>query len=751
MNIIFTEQFKDLARILAATNGFPADGRIIGLNDLDKNMAAATRTAENFGYITAPCRDLGYVDDVFWTWGSDLVDKKCTFEAGSYGYSIEGKDDIQLRTLVKLFSRKDIMNIYYLNTKGSDSSYFMNLLTYANKDISADDFDFKIRIIDIKAMTQDDIKKAFSLAENDTNSNLRFSAASLEEDLYLMADARISEATKEVCPQAQYPGIKSLPVLQYIYSKTQTILATDLSAQYTIKVTSSAYNTDFSLSAKGLSFRNKLLAEKQIETLPKEATVTKVTQKIWAEYSKGTFTKSRLLEKARVKLGYSYDKTEKVLDSLFSGGYISNPNTNSCRLPQNSRTEIYKRLMTLKDTTTFRDMLKEARPYYAIEPIFSDNNEHGIIITDKRPTLKNPDEIKIYELIFVELIKIYYPPRETSSIHFEAEAGKMKFTGTGRILVKEGFSALEERRPPRQNAPMVIKEGDSLPLYYSVAHTQPATPPYPDIFEIEKGVNLPLDSVKAALSSLEEIGLIIKIKDKYSVTQDASPLIRIYRGANGLLSGMIIPLIQNNVSEYSKFSEAKQEEVKESLYESLSELLTFWDQAIRKNYAQKTSLSCPICEKALLHNESSLFCDSCGFSMFKNYNGKDLQDKELSYLFQYKKTPLISGFDGEYMGRLLLGGMKVNFTNDSDFSCPRCAKKLFVSKKTKEYVCESCGFRLPNEYMNYSLTAQDKKDLLTQRQSSIITIRNDSGEAFNAALIIDRNKDYTLSHIPQEF
>lgn len=143
-------------------------------------------------------------------------------------------------------------------------------------------------------------------------------------------------------------------------------------------------------------------------------------------------------------------------------------------------------------------------------------------------------------------------------------------------------------------------------------------------------------------------------------------------------------------------------------------------QKIFKVLLEKESILCPVCGKSLSVSEKHFFCRSCSFSIPRIVKGRTITCDELRYILTHKKTPLISGFSGNYYGRIILKDEKLFFSKDSEYKCPSCGKSLYVRLDTNEYTCEACEFTLPKEIQGHTLTKEEIKSLLSDKKTGHI-------------------------------
>ena len=401
--------------------------------------------------------------------------------------------------------------------------------------------------------------------------------------------------------------------------------------------------------------------------------------------------------------------------------------------------------MVFKDTETFKSLIEGAKLGNAKDQSFSQSSNHGIVITDKKPTVKDKDAREVYRLIVTEHIKAYYPPREVRQFTVFADAEGREFKGTGKELISKGFSEIEGRRTVKENVPSNIKEGDVITLSYRITAPGSASRTLPS-YSMLADYDFGKCPVSKQIDRLLERGLISSTGDKYSIERKAYPLLRTLQGCGGLLDGKFISNLLINLDALETDNDKTRNEAKANIIKDLDGLILYWEKSIIERRAVETTVTCPVCGGALKDSSDHLYCDDCGFDAPLSLFGRQMSYDEMSVLFRLKTTPLINGFNGDYLGRLYMTPEgTVEYTTRSDYACPLCSDSLRVRKKDRAYVCR-CGYVLQRTFKGHEFTKAEIRSLLTSLQLPNVPIKTDSGTK-TITLVIDKGSNGTLKEL----
>ena len=170
-------------------------------------------------------------------------------------------------------------------------------------------------------------------------------------------------------------------------------------------------------------------------------TITDVSEKKGREAPLRLFDLTSLQVECNKKWGWTADETLKLIQSLYEKKVTTYPRVDTTYLSD----DIYPKVPVI---------LKQMTPYVnLVTPILEnkipkskkvfDNSKvtdhHAIIPTGQSPSSLVGDERKMYHLIALRFIAVFYPDCEFSSTTVLANVNEVKFKATGKIIVKSGW------------------------------------------------------------------------------------------------------------------------------------------------------------------------------------------------------------------------------------------------------------------------------------------------------------------------
>jgi len=179
---------------------------------------------------------------------------------------------------------------------------------------------------------------------------------------------------------------------------------------------------------------------------------------------------------------------------------------------------------------------------------------------------------------------------------------------------------------------------------------------------------------------------------------------------------------------------------------------------IKKEFPQKAKVTasipthCPNCKQDKLYeNDHKYFCKKCGFYILKKIEFEqgeiNVTQKDVLQLVQNKATGIkLATHKGtiQRAGILVLNNdCSISFTNKSKKHCPYCGESLEIF--TWGMGCSECNFAVPYIIYGKKISAENYKDLLQGKRTSIINglIAKD-GSVFSASLKIDKDGNLKL-------
>ncbi|MGG3471510.1 DNA topoisomerase [Neobacillus pocheonensis] len=159
---------------------------------------------------------------------------------------------------------------------------------------------------------------------------------------------------------------------------------------------------------------------------------------------------------ARKQLGFSLQKTKKVLQEVYEKKFCSYPRTNSRHLSENAADELLERLTKLQKTSKYQEYFPETLESIKGKTRFVDNKKvgehHAIVPTDRNPEdFKNDekykltaDEEKLYELILRHTLAAFHPEGVDKETEVITSVAGESFISKAVIVVTDGWRKISK-------------------------------------------------------------------------------------------------------------------------------------------------------------------------------------------------------------------------------------------------------------------------------------------------------------------
>jgi len=238
---------------------------------------------------------------------------------------------------------------------------------------------------------------------------------------------------------------------------------------------------------------DKILAELQSPQIKKEAVVAEATKAIKRKLPPKLYDLTELQRDANKRFGYSPKETLSFMQRLYEEHKIlTYPRTDSRYLSTDIVPTIPERLRACS-----------VRPYNKLcahilrAPIRPNNNfvdnakvsdHHAIIPTEEPVNLAalNEKERKIYDLVVMRFLSVFYPPFEYEQTKAKLRIGKEEFTVSGKVILSQGFKEVysgsdsddEDDDADAQTMPR-LKPGDRVQIQNIKLTEGKTSPPAP--------------------------------------------------------------------------------------------------------------------------------------------------------------------------------------------------------------------------------------------------------------------------------
>ena len=362
--------------------------------------------------------------------------------------------------------------------------------------------------------------------------------------------------------------------------------------------------------------------------------INSVEKKKGLEFAPKLYDLTSLQVDCNKKYSYSAEQTLQLIQSLYEKRVTTYPRVDTTYLSDDIYPKVPGILAGIKDfypqvTPLLGTKLPKSKKVFDNKKV---TDHHAIIPTGQRPDNLTADEKKVYELVALHFIAVFYPECEVSNTTVLAKAGDIDFKVTGREVIKPGWRAVFANLTPtlsqgegedsqdspdsldssgtQKSLPAFVKgeSGDHIPQlkektttppkYYTEAtllramETAGKTVENDELREAMKENGIGRPSTRAAI--IEKL-----YQRKYIVKQGKS--LRATETGINLIHLIISPLLKS--AELTGLWEKKLREIERGEYTAqqfLDELKNMTSDVIRDVKTNKAGMLCPVCRQGLI-------------------------------------------------------------------------------------------------------------------------------------------------------
>jgi len=372
--------------------------------------------------------------------------------------------------------------------------------------------------------------------------------------------------------------------------------------------------------------------------------ITSVEKKKGTEYAPKLYDLTSLQVDCNKKYGFSAEQTLQLIQSLYEKRVTTYPRVDTTYLSEDLYPKVPGTLAGIKDffpqvaplLGLKADGKKGAGSLPKSKKVFDNKkvtDHHAIIPTGQRPEALSAEEKKVYDLVALHFIAVFYPDCEVSNTTVLAKAGEIDFKVTGREVLKPGwrtvFSDTKDTNTsatPSDNGesgdadtneedsskslpaftkgesgphvPQLKEKTTTPPKYYTEAtllramETAGKTVENDELREAMKENGIGRPSTRAAI--IEKL-----YQRKYIVKQGKS--LRATEVGIDLIHTIISPLLKS--AELTGLWEKKLREIERGEYAAqdfLAELKEMTSGVVRDVKSNKAGMLCPVCRQGLI-------------------------------------------------------------------------------------------------------------------------------------------------------
>ena len=362
--------------------------------------------------------------------------------------------------------------------------------------------------------------------------------------------------------------------------------------------------------------------------------INSVEKKKGLEFAPKLYDLTSLQVDCNKKYSYSAEQTLQLIQSLYEKRVTTYPRVDTTYLSDDIYPKVPGILAGIKDfypqvTPLLGAKLPKSKKVFDNKKV---TDHHAIIPTGQRPDNLTADEKKVYELVALHFIAVFYPECEVSNTTVLAKAGDIDFKVTGREVIKPGWRAVFANLTPTlsqgegedsQDSPDSLDSSGtqkSLPAFVkgeSGAHIpqlkeKTTTPPkyYTEATLLRAmetaGKTVENDELREAMKEngigrpSTRAAIIEKLYQRKYIVKQGKSLRATETGIN-LIHLIISPLLKS--AELTGLWEKKLREIERGEYTAqqfLDELKNMTSDVIRDVKTNKAGMLCPVCRQGLI-------------------------------------------------------------------------------------------------------------------------------------------------------
>ena len=364
-----------------------------------------------------------------------------------------------------------------------------------------------------------------------------------------------------------------------------------------------------------------------IKDLP--LTITSVEKKKGTEYAPKLYDLTSLQVDCNKKYAFSAEQTLQLIQSLYEKRLTTYPRVDTTYLSDDIYPKVPNTLAGIKDyfpqvAPLIGAKLPKSKKVFDNKKV---TDHHAIIPTGQRPEGLTAEEKKVYDLVALHFIAVFYPDCEVSNTTVLAKAGEIDFKVTGREVLKPGWRVVfkNDRSQSELNdengandandesskslpaftkgesgphEPVLKEKTTTPPKYYTEAtllramETAGKTVDNDELREAMKENGIGRPSTRAAI--IEKL-----YQRKYIVKQGKS--LRATETGINLIHLIVSPLLKS--AELTGLWEKKLREIERGEYTAqdfLTELKEMTSGVVRDVKTNKAGMLCPVCRQGLI-------------------------------------------------------------------------------------------------------------------------------------------------------
>jgi DNA topoisomerase-3 len=525
----------------------------------------------------------------------------------------------------------------------------------------------------ISSLTEKAIKQGFDNLKNGKEFDGLYQAAQGRSRADWLVGINATQALSIAAGNGIYSlGRVQTPTLALICKRYLENKNFSVKKYWQIKLLHHKAQVDFK-SISVTKWDEKHLADDTLKAIQRSeiATVTSVETKSVTEQPPLLFDLTGLQKEANKRLKLSAEATLNIAQSLYEKKFITYPRTGSKYIPEDMWAEIPNLVRALQNREDCKQALSKIKWGRFNKRIVNDlrvTDHHGLLITDKVPSVLNADEDKIYNMIALRLLEAISQAcvKEITDVslqvlHYDFTAKGCKIQEAGWRSIKGSFT--DDGEEPVQELPELTK-GDELKIKEAAVLEKQTKPP---MLYTEAGLLSVMETAGKEIENEEErkalknIGIgtpatraaiIETLFTRNYIQRDKRSLIPTEKGLQvyGLVKErkiadvtmtaeweLALQKIENNEADAGTFQKEMETYAKSITNELLQTSIANTNQP---------KLTCPKCKsQQLIIRDKIVKCadEACNWVQFRTVCGVQISIENIVSLINKGKTALIKG------------------------------------------------------------------------------------------------------------
>ena len=525
----------------------------------------------------------------------------------------------------------------------------------------------------ISSLTEKAIKQGFDNLKNGKEFDGLYQAAQGRSRADWLVGINATQALSIAAGNGIYSlGRVQTPTLALICKRYLENKNFSIKKYWQIQLVHNKAQVDFK-SISATKWDEKHLADDTLKTIQRSgsATVTLVETKSITEQPPLLFDLTGLQKEANKRLKLSAEATLNIAQSLYEKKFITYPRTGSKYIPEDMWAEIPNLVRALQNREDCKQALTKIKWGRFNKRIVNDlrvTDHHGLLITDKVPSVLNADEDKIYNMIAFRLLEAISQAcvKEITNVslqvmHYDFAAKGCKIQEAGWRSIKGSFT--DDGEEPVQELPELNK-GDELKIKEAAVLEKQTKPP---VLYTEAGLLSAMETAGKEIENEEErkalknIGIgtpatraaiIETLFTRNYIQRDKRSLIPTEKGlqvyelvkerkiADVAMTAeweLALQKIENNEADAGTFQKEMETYAKSITDELLQTSIANTNQP---------KLTCPKCKsQQLIIRDKIVKCpdEACNWVQFRTVCGVQISIENVTNLVNKGKTSLIKG------------------------------------------------------------------------------------------------------------